>query len=244
MHVEHPFIAVHVPPTHTAAQAMTNAIMQPGTAHCATVDAAAMPMNAKVIVPHIGHITEHLRQQLLQQRPCTVWLTGLSGSGKSTLAYALEERLYAKGHASFVLDGDNLRHRLNRDLAFSASERSENIRRVAEVAALMNEAGLLVFTALISPQQADRTMARAIVGNDRFLEVHVSTPLQICEARDPKGLYQKARAGVIPHFTGVSAPYEDPEVPDLEINTQDVSIDAACQKVMALLALRGYITEH
>lgn len=205
-----------------------------------TLQAAAA--DARVIVPHAGQITEQLRQHLLKQRPATVWFTGLSGAGKSTLAYALEEHLHHAGYASFVLDGDNLRHRLNRDLGFSARERSENIRRVAEVAALMNEAGLLVFTALISPQQEDRAMARAIVGEGRFLEVHVSTPLAVCEERDPKGLYDKARAGLIPHFTGVSAPYEAPSAPDLALNTAGISLESATVQVRDLLVQRGFMS--
>lgn len=208
----------------------------------ATADAApACAAPVRMIVPHAGHITAHLRQHLLQQRPVTVWFTGLSGAGKSTLAYALEERLHHSGYASFVLDGDNLRHRLNKDLGFSARERTENIRRVAEVAALMNEAGLMVFTALISPQQEDRAMARAIVGAERFMEVHVSTPLEVCEERDPKGLYDKARAGVIPHFTGVSAPYEAPAAPDLTLNTAGISLESATQQVLNLLVQRGFM---
>lgn len=198
-------------------------------------------VDTRVIVPHTGCITEKLRQNLLQQRPVTVWFTGLSGAGKSTLAYALEECLHNGGYASFVLDGDNLRHRLNSDLGFSARERTENIRRVAEVATLMNEAGLMVFTALISPQREDRAMARTIVGPERFIEVHVSTPLNVCEARDPKGLYDKARTGVIPQFTGVTAPYEPPQAPDLQINTEAISLKTACQQVLDLLTLRGFM---
>jgi adenylylsulfate kinase len=210
-------------------------------------DATAPPRAAsqapvRVVVPHTGHISAHLREHLLQQRPVTVWFTGLSGAGKSTLAYALEEALHHQGYASFVLDGDNLRHRLNKDLGFSARERTENIRRVAEVAALMNEAGLMVFTALISPQQDDRAMAREIVGAHRFLEVHISTPLEVCEERDPKGLYDKARAGVIPHFTGVSAPYEAPKAPDMALNTAGMSLSAATQRVLNLLRQRGFLS--
>lgn len=231
---------------------MTNALRHldppPSTiaaAHAPAVAAAAdqLALGQRMIVPHTGQVTPHLRQHLLQQRPVTVWFTGLSGAGKSTLAYALEERLHARGFASFVLDGDNLRHRLNRDLGFSASERTENIRRVAEVAALMNDAGLMVFTALISPHQDDRSMARSIIGEERFLEVYVSTPLPVCEERDPKGLYDKARAGVIPHFTGVSAPYEAPEAPDLGINTEGISLDSAIEQVLALLTRRGFIAQ-
>lgn len=199
------------------------------------------PHGLRVVVPHAGRVDNHLREHLLQQRPVTVWLTGLSGAGKSTLAYALEERLHALGFASFVLDGDNLRHRLNRDLGFSDAERSENIRRVAEVAALMNDAGLMVFTALISPQRNDRAMARSLIGEHRFLEVHVSTPLAVCEDRDPKGLYDMARAGLIPQFTGVSAPYEEPTSPDFSLNTAHVGLADACAQVLELLGERGYL---
>lgn len=218
---------------------MMNALRQPQQNIPADMPEAVK--GERVIIPHTGSITAHLREHLLQQRPVTVWFTGLSGAGKSTLAYALEERLHERGYASFVLDGDNLRHRLNRDLGFTASERSENIRRVAEVAALMNEAGLIVFTALISPQEEDRSMARAIVGAERFLEVHISTPLEVCEERDPKGLYDRARAGAIPHFTGISAPYEAPQVPDLQVNTASLSLDLACAQVLRLLAERGFM---
>lgn len=218
---------------------MMNALRQPTEPGPGGLHAA--PTAERVVIPHTGHITAHLREHLLQQRPVTVWFTGLSGAGKSTLAYALEERLHARGYASFVLDGDNLRHRLNKDLGFTARERSENIRRVAEVAALMNEAGLMVFTALISPQEEDRATARAIVGADRFLEVHVSTPLEVCEERDPKGLYDRARAGAIPHFTGISAPYEAPQLPDLEVNTAGISLDQACAQVLRLLTERGFM---
>jgi len=201
--------------------------------------AAAVPSLAppglRVVIPHLGRVTADLREHLLQQRPVTLWLTGLSGAGKSTLAYALEEELHGLGFASFVLDGDNLRHRLNRDLGFSAAERSENIRRVAEVAALMNDAGLLVFTALISPQRSDRAMARALIGEHRFLEVHVSTPLSVCEGRDPKGLYQKARAGEITGFTGVDDPYEAPEHPELVVEVSRSPAEAA-ERITELLS--------
>lgn len=199
------------------------------------------PHGLRVVVPHAGRVSNSLREHLLQQRPVTVWLTGLSGAGKSTLAYALEEQLHALGFASFVLDGDNLRHRLNRDLGFSDAERSENIRRVAEVAALMNDAGLMVFTALISPHRSDRAMARELIGTHRFLEVHVSTPLSVCEARDPKGLYDMARAGRIAQFTGVSAPYEAPEAPDFNIDTAGLGLSEACEQVLGLLRGHGYL---
>lgn len=214
--------------------------LQPSQAPAAAAPSLA-PHGLRVVIPHAGRVTAPLREELLQQRAVTVWLTGLSGAGKSTLAYALEEELHALRFASFVLDGDNLRHRLNSDLGFSAAERSENIRRVAEVAALMNDAGLMVFTALISPQRSDRAMARTLVGEDRFLEVHVSTPLDVCEGRDPKGLYTMARTGKIPQFTGVSAPYEAPEAPDFSIDTAQLALPDACAQVLALLRQRGFI---
>jgi adenylylsulfate kinase len=170
-----------------------------------------------------------------------VWLTGLSGAGKSTLAYEVERRLLAQQRLGFVLDGDNVRHRLNRDLGFTPSDRQENIRRTAEVAALMNDAGLIVFASLISPYRQDRTMARSIIGDTRFIEVHVSTSLEVCEDRDTKGLYRKARKGLIPFFTGVSAPYEPPESPDLRIDTSLQMPHQSADLLMALLARRGLV---
>lgn len=169
------------------------------------------------IVWHNGHTTAADRQKLLKQKPLTIWLTGLSAAGKSTLAFALERVLIESGHPCYVLDGDNVRHGLNNNLGFSAADRSENIRRVAEVAKLMNEAGLIVITAFISPFRADRDKARAIIGDGVFQEVFVDAGLDACEARDPKVLYKKARAGQIPDFTGVSSPYEDPLNPELII---------------------------
>ncbi|WP_082542175.1 MULTISPECIES: adenylyl-sulfate kinase [unclassified Rhizobacter] len=190
------------------------------------------------VVKHPSLVSATERHTLLRQQPATVWLTGLSGAGKSTLAYAVERRLHAQGHLGFVLDGDNIRHHLSSDLGFSPAERRENIRRVAEVAALMNDAGLIVFTALISPRQEDREQARSIIGDARFIEVHVSTALAVCEARDPKGLYEKARAGAIPHFTGVSAPYETPQSPALRIDTDLHSPDQSAEKLMDFLVGR------
>jgi len=182
-----------------------------------------------------SQVSQSDRADLLRQAPVTVWLTGLSASGKSTLAYALERALVMRGHACYVLDGDNVRHRLSRDLGFSEEHRSENIRRVSEVAALMNDAGLIVITALISPKLADREMARDIIASERFLEVYLSTPLQACEARDPKGLYSKARAGLIPAFTGVSAPYEPPPGADLLLDTAQTELEHCVTQVMALV---------
>ena len=172
-----------------------------------------------------GKVTADDRARLLRQRAATIWLTGLSGSGKSAIAMELEQRLIEAGHACFVLDGDNIRHGLNRDLGFSPSDRQENIRRISEVAKLFNDAGLFVITAFISPYREDRSAAREIIGTERFVEVYLNASLDVCERRDPKGLYAKARAGQIAEFTGVSAPYEPPLVPDLTIDTGASSLD-------------------
>ncbi len=178
---------------------------------------------------HYGVVSSSTRERLLRQKPATMWLTGLSGAGKSTLAFALEKIMLDRGHCSFVVDGDNLRHHLNSDLGFSPADRRENIRRAAEVAHLMNEAGIIAITAFISPFRADRAMAKEIIGESRFVEVHISTPGVVCERRDPKGLYAKARRGEIPEFTGVSAPYEEPVDPDLVINSEVHTIEEAAE---------------
>ncbi len=183
---------------------------------------------------HEGQITHEERRRLLGQAPLTVWLTGLSAAGKSTLAFALERELIAGKHPCYVLDGDNIRHGLNRDLGFSPKDRAENIRRIAEVARLMNDAGLIVISAFISPFRADRASARQIIGAERFREVYVSTPLAVCEARDPKGLYGKARAGEIGEFTGISSPYEAPEKPHLTLDTANTSLAEALATLVAL----------
>lgn len=192
-------------------------------------------------MPHIfwhpGKVTPACREAYLGHRSATVWLTGLSGAGKSTLAYELEKKLLQQSHSCFVLDGDNLRHHLNRDLGFSARDRSENIRRTAEVARLMNEAGMIVIAALISPYRADRELARAIVGAPKFIEVHVSAAAEVCEARDPKGLYAKARAGQIPCFTGISSPYEAPLCPSLTLDTGAMPLEQASAALYRHLAL-------
>ena len=167
-----------------------------------------------------------------------MWLTGLSGAGKSTLASALEKKLMAAGHMAYVLDGDNLRHHLNRDLGFSPADRRENIRRSAEVARLMNDAGLIVICAFISPLRSDREIARDIIGSGNFVETYVSTPCAVCEERDPKGLYKKARAGLIPEFTGVSAPYEVPLDPAMVLDTDELSLEQACEQLLEHLSYR------
>jgi len=194
----------------------------------------AVPLKREIVWHH-GQVSHTDRVLFYGQKPFTIWFTGLSGSGKSTLAFALERRLLDVGRACYVLDGDNVRHGLNRDLGFSPKDRTENIRRIAEVARLMNDAGLVVITAFISPFREDREMARGIVGADRFLEVHLDAELALCEGRDPKGLYKKARAGEIPGFTGISSPYEPPESPALSLDTRQ-PIESCLE---ALLELAG-----
>jgi adenylyl-sulfate kinase len=186
-------------------------------------------------------VTRRDRERLLGQRGAVVWFTGLSGSGKSTVAHALEERLARDGRLTYVLDGDNVRHGLCQDLGFAPADRRENIRRVGEVAALLVDAGVLVLTSFISPYRSDRDRVRQILGAD-FLEVFVDAPLAVCEARDPKGLYQKARAGAIPEFTGVSAPYEPPEHPDLHLHTGTRSLAECVAAAHDLLAARGLLS--
>ena len=178
------------------------------------------------------------RARLLHQSPITVWLTGLSGSGKSTLAFELERRLHQLDHACYVLDGDIIRHDLNRDLGFTPADRMENIRRVAEVARMFNDAGLIVITAFIAPYAKDREAARDIIGAERFLETYLTADLETCERRDPKGLYAKARAGQIADFTGISAPYEVPANPALALDTALRSVDVCAQDLFALLSTR------
>ncbi|WP_418292078.1 adenylyl-sulfate kinase [Methylobacterium durans] len=178
------------------------------------------------------------RWACLGQKPVIAWFTGLSGAGKSSIASAVDRALTARGRATMVLDGDNLRLGLNRDLGFSAGDRAENIRRAAEAARLMAETGLITIVSLISPFRAEREAARQIAGDVPFLEIFIDTPLAVCEARDPKGLYDRARAGRIPDFTGISAPYEAPERPDLVIPTQDRAVeDSAALLIPELLRL-------
>jgi adenylylsulfate kinase len=190
---------------------------------------------------HEGHVERKDREQVLGQRGVTLWLTGLSGSGKSTVAVAAEKALVERGHLAYVLDGDNVRHGLNKNLGFSPEDRTENIRRVAEVAKLFTECGVLVLTSFISPYRADRDAARALFAAGDFVEVHVSTALETCEARDPKGLYKKARAGQIPEFTGISAPYEAPERPELVLDTGSLSVEESVGALLRFLEEKGYL---
>jgi len=170
------------------------------------------------------------------QIPATIWFTGLSAAGKSTVAIAVERVLTAQGRPSFILDGDIVRQGLCRDLGYSPEDRSENIRRVAEVSRLMNDAGLIVISAFISPLRSDRECARQIIGDSRFIEVFMSAPLSVCEWRDPKGMYKRARAGLLDNFTGVSAPYEAPDHPALVLNTASLTVDECVRLVMEQLA--------
>jgi adenylylsulfate kinase len=198
---------------------------------------------AEHLTLHPSAVPAATREQLFGQRGCVVWLTGLSGSGKSTVAGAVEARLVAAGHAAFVLDGDNVRHGLCSDLGFSPADRAENIRRVGEVAALLADAGLVTLTAFISPYRADRERARQAVGGERFLEVHLDVPLAVCEQRDPKQLYKKARAGELTGFTGVDAPYEAPERPDLALDTSALAVEECAAALVDLLRQRGLLRD-
>lgn len=173
------------------------------------------------------------RVALLRQRPATVWLTGLSGSGKSTLAEHLEDLLLTAGHPCYRLDGDEIRAGLNKDLAYAPADRHENIRRIAEVARLLNEAGLVAIAAFISPYRADRKMARQIIGDNRFLEIYLSASLEVCERRDTKGLYRRARSGQLPEFTGISAPYEAPEAARLILDTGAEAVQTCVESLYA-----------
>ena len=188
---------------------------------------------------HHGHIDDASRTRLLGQRGCVLWFTGLSGSGKSTVARAVEAELVEQHRFCAVLDGDNIRHGLNRDLGFSPEDRTENIRRIGEVARLFADFNNIVLTAFISPYRADRDRARETVGSDRFFEIYCAADLDVCEERDPKGLYKKARAGEIPEFTGISAPYEAPEQPELVLRTGEQTLEESVQTVLDFLNSRS-----
>jgi adenylylsulfate kinase len=193
------------------------------------------------IVWHAGNVTREDREKINGHKGFTVWFTGLSGSGKSTIAVAVEKALWERGVRTYILDGDNIRHGLNSNLGFSPEDRTENIRRIGEVAKLFTDAGLCALTAFISPYRADRDKVRALMGAGDFIEVFVDCPVEECEKRDVKGLYAKARAGQIKEFTGISAPYEAPEKPELVLRTHELSEQQSVDKVLGYLEEKGYI---
>lgn len=193
------------------------------------------------VVWHDHQITREERAQRAGQKPCLLWFTGLSGSGKSTLANALENRLFAGAHFTYVLDGDNVRHGLNRDLGFTAEDREENIRRIGEVGKLFVHAGMIVLTAFISPFRSDRDMVRSLLEEGEFVEIHVRAPLDVCEERDPKGLYKRARSGEIRNFTGIESPYEEPVNPEIVIDTGESDLESSVTKLEEALRERGII---
>ena len=186
-------------------------------------------------------INSEARALMKAQKPCVLWFTGLSGSGKSTIANVIEKRLFAQGRHTYLLDGDNVRHGLNQDLGFTDADRVENIRRVAEVAKLCVDAGLIVLVSFISPFRSERRLARDLVGEGEFLEVFVDTPIEICMQRDPKGLYKRAAAGQIKNFTGIDSPYEEPENAEVTLKTENTAAEALADRVLAYLRECGKI---
>lgn len=193
------------------------------------------------IIWHTASISKSDRQSLNGHKSCALWFTGLSGSGKSVLANAVDEKLYRMGIQSYVLDGDNIRHGLNKDLGFQTEDRIENIRRIGEVAKLFVDSGQMILTAFISPFREDRNMVRALFPEGEFFEIYVKCPLHVCEQRDPKGLYQKARNGEIKHFTGIDSPYEQPLSPDFIIESDQTSISAGADLIISELQSKGII---
>lgn len=190
---------------------------------------------------HKGAVTREDRERLLNQQGAVIWYTGLSGSGKSTLAHAVEEKLFETGHISYVLDGDNIRHGLNKNLGFSPEDREENIRRIGEVSKLFADTGVIAMTAFISPYRSDRDKARSLVEAGKFIEIYVKVPLDVAEQRDPKGLYKKARAGEIKEFTGIDAPYEEPLNPELTIDTSIKNLEDSVKIVLEFLIKKDII---
>jgi len=191
---------------------------------------------------HQGAITRNDRQRLNGHPGFTIWFTGLSGSGKSTLAVASEEALYERGFHTYILDGDNVRHGLNKDLGFSPADREENIRRLGEVAKILRDCAIVNLVAFISPYRKDRRMARSLSEDGSFVEVFVDCPVEVCEERDPKGAYQKARQGIIKSFTGISAPYESPEKPEIHLRTDQLSVGECVHQIMSYLKTNQYIS--
>jgi adenylylsulfate kinase len=190
---------------------------------------------------HAANLSHGAREEAIDQRGCVLWFTGFSGSGKSTVARKVEQLLLERRKVAYVLDGDNLRMGLNADLGFAPEDRTENIRRVGAVAQLFADAGVLTLTAFISPYRADRAAARARLPEGRFVECHVATPLEVCEQRDPKGLYKRARSGEIGQFTGISAPYEEPVEPELRLETVGRPVDDVAMDVVRYLEANGFL---
>lgn len=201
------------------------------------------PSSANVVWHHAG-VTRKRREQMNGHRAVNLWFTGLSGSGKSTLAHAVEEELHQDGCRTFVFDGDNVRHGLCANLSFSEEDRHENIRRIGEMAKLFIEAGVIALTAFISPFKADRERVRALVSENDFVEIYCNSPLAVCEERDVKGLYKKARRGEIKNYTGISSPYEEPEHPDLVLDTANETVETNVEKVLELLEERHIISRY
>jgi adenylylsulfate kinase len=201
-------------------------------------------MNSSNVVYHRATVTRNRRQKLNKHRSVIIWFTGLSGSGKSTLAHAVEEELHKEGCRTFVFDGDNVRHGLCANLSFSEKDRHENIRRIGEMAKLFIEAGVIALTAFISPFRADRERVRALVSDNDFFEIYCNSPLEVCEERDVKGLYKKARKGEIKNYTGISSPYEEPENPDLILDTANETVETNVENVLKLLEERHIISRY
>lgn len=199
------------------------------------------PSKSTNTVWHSATVTRQRREQKNAHKSAVLWFTGLSGSGKSTLAHAVEEQLHQNGLNTFVLDGDNVRHGLCSDLGFSDDDRKENIRRISETAKLLLEAGIITLTSFISPFKAERATARSLIPHGDFIEIHCFCPLTVCEQRDVKGLYKKARLGEIKNFTGISSPYEEPDNPDLKIDTSQLTLEESVQQVIDLLRTRNIL---
>ncbi|WP_457597744.1 adenylyl-sulfate kinase [Hydrogenimonas sp.] len=193
------------------------------------------------IVWHDHRLSKEERSKMKYQKPCILWFTGLSGSGKSTIANAVEARLYEMGRHTYLLDGDNIRRRLNKDLGFSDEDRVENIRRIGEVARLFVDSGLIILTAFISPFQKDRDQVRSMMEEGEFIEIFVDVPLEVCESRDPKGLYKKARKGEIADFTGISSPYEPPADPEIRLAAHSQSVEESVDQIVDYLKKEGYL---
>jgi len=190
---------------------------------------------------HHGKITKEDRAKLLNQKGATIWLTGLSGSGKSTIAVELEHALIENKHQAYILDGDNIRHGLNKNLGFSPEDRTENIRRIGEVAKLFTEANIITIAAFVSPYREDRDNIRRLLNQGEFVEIYVKCSLEVCEARDTKSLYKKARAGEVKDFTGISAPYEEPLNPELTIDSSKLSVEESTREILNYLEEKGYV---